>query len=496
MAEVFYDLSDAFQKMPAGAEKSALAMDIFGRSGSKMIQTLDNGKSGLQALGSELDSFGGLMDEEAINQAAEFNDSLDRLSATAKAVGKSVGLYLIPIVKAIVDRLQQWIVQNREIIKTRLAAFMDLLAKVVKGVWFAFEGLVNITWALARAIDFLFEKFGGLKFALAAVISLLGFFALGKASMGIYSIASAFATLGKAALAANLKAAAIPILIGALVAGVFLIIDDFIAYLDGRPSVLGFLVKNWDEYSAILKQTFDNVVLWLRDTLGKATTAILQFFGVPKEQADKLAASVQTAFDYTLAALTILFESIAELAGMAFDGLGYLIQGLSTAILALMDNPAQALIDFGNLVWDTIEGAFLMAADLIENSFINPVTGWFRDLWDGAMAGVDSFVAKVQGAFELVKSTVGGIAGFFGVNLDGPAGAPSAFSAPVSPFSLPQPAAGGQSKLQTNNLNVQVTVPPGTDPQVAGQIVQDALRKELDSIFFKTGADISPAVSY
>ena len=48
--QVLLDLADRFQAMPDGAEKAALAVDIFGKAGAEMIPFLNQGREGIGAL--------------------------------------------------------------------------------------------------------------------------------------------------------------------------------------------------------------------------------------------------------------------------------------------------------------------------------------------------------------------------------------------------------------------------------------------------------------
>ena len=78
--EVLYDLSDVFTAMPDGPEKTALAMDFFGKKlGTELIPLLNQGSAGLRAMCDEAERLGLVLNAEQAKAAAEFNDNLDRL---------------------------------------------------------------------------------------------------------------------------------------------------------------------------------------------------------------------------------------------------------------------------------------------------------------------------------------------------------------------------------------------------------------------------------
>jgi hypothetical protein len=94
--EVLLDIAEKFSQMRDGANKTALAMDIFGRSGAQIIPLLNQGRDGIQSFGDELQKFGGVITPEAAAQAGIFNDNLDRLKAAAAGAANQMAQSLLP----------------------------------------------------------------------------------------------------------------------------------------------------------------------------------------------------------------------------------------------------------------------------------------------------------------------------------------------------------------------------------------------------------------
>lgn len=104
--EVLYDLSDVFTAMPDGPEKTALAMDFFGKKlGTELIPLLNQGSAGLRAMGDEAERLGLVLNAEQAKAAAEFNDNLDRLGQLSKSVAVSIGNALIPALNGMLGKL-------------------------------------------------------------------------------------------------------------------------------------------------------------------------------------------------------------------------------------------------------------------------------------------------------------------------------------------------------------------------------------------------------
>ena len=70
--QLLSDIADRFQDLPDGPEKAAVAMDIFGRSGPKMITLLNGGSEAL-------DEFGFELSENFAKNSEEFNDNLTKV---------------------------------------------------------------------------------------------------------------------------------------------------------------------------------------------------------------------------------------------------------------------------------------------------------------------------------------------------------------------------------------------------------------------------------
>ncbi|BAO82911.1 hypothetical protein SMCB_0683 [Serpentinimonas maccroryi] len=94
--EVLLDLADRFKAMPDGAEKTALAIDAFGKSGADLIPFLNQGRDGVDALRTEMQAFGLEVSTKTAAQAATFNDSLDKLRLASGMVGNQIITSLLP----------------------------------------------------------------------------------------------------------------------------------------------------------------------------------------------------------------------------------------------------------------------------------------------------------------------------------------------------------------------------------------------------------------
>jgi hypothetical protein len=145
---IMMELADAFAKMPDGAKKTALAMQVFGKSGAELLPLLNSGADGLKDLRREAVNLGLVFGEEASRASEEFNDNVSRLGYRVKGLVYTLGKNFLPVADKVVATLSALIDENRELIKVKIAAFAD---KAIKALPQIKEGLVKV---VGGAVDF------------------------------------------------------------------------------------------------------------------------------------------------------------------------------------------------------------------------------------------------------------------------------------------------------------------------------------------------------
>lgn len=94
--QVLLDLAERFKAMPDGAEKTALAVQLFGKSGAELIPFLNQGRDGINELADEMQALGVQMSSETAAQAGNFNDALDKLKLATTSIGNQIIASLLP----------------------------------------------------------------------------------------------------------------------------------------------------------------------------------------------------------------------------------------------------------------------------------------------------------------------------------------------------------------------------------------------------------------
>lgn len=100
---VLAEIADKFAKMPDGAQKTALAMQLFGKSGAQLIPLLDKGSAGIQQFKDEAERLGLVLDDTTRANAEKFEESLKRLKAASEGAALQFTSGLLPTLNNLVD---------------------------------------------------------------------------------------------------------------------------------------------------------------------------------------------------------------------------------------------------------------------------------------------------------------------------------------------------------------------------------------------------------
>jgi hypothetical protein len=86
---VLLQVSDKFTKVVDPVEKAEVAVKLFGKSGADMVPFLDQGSKGLETMRKEAERLGIVLDADTAAKAGDFNDSLDRMTASLNGLAYS-----------------------------------------------------------------------------------------------------------------------------------------------------------------------------------------------------------------------------------------------------------------------------------------------------------------------------------------------------------------------------------------------------------------------
>jgi hypothetical protein len=165
--QIMLDVAGKFAGMKDGADKSRMAVQLFGKSGLEMIPFLNQGKDGIQALTKEAEKLGLVISKDAAAASERFNDNLDRLSMAGEGLKRSIGNNALPVLNFFVQSLTDAGTQGNSL-STSIKEFtsqknlerwaengaqvLAFMADAAKGVAVVFQDLGGAIGAGAAAI--------------------------------------------------------------------------------------------------------------------------------------------------------------------------------------------------------------------------------------------------------------------------------------------------------------------------------------------------------
>lgn len=93
---VLGEIADKFKIYQDGANKTALAVALFGHAGAKMIPLLNAGRDGLKDSADEAERFGLVLSKDVTDNAERFNDNLRRIGSFGDGVATIIAARLAP----------------------------------------------------------------------------------------------------------------------------------------------------------------------------------------------------------------------------------------------------------------------------------------------------------------------------------------------------------------------------------------------------------------
>ena len=254
-------IADRFASMPDGVEKSALAMDLFGRAGRDMIPFLNKGSAEIAKAAAMADKYGTVLSDVDVQLSNEFNDTIKESTLALKGLRNILGIDLIKVIKPLAEQFNAFISENRVRLAEKIRFVFDGMARFVQIVWKAMLALVE-------SVGGFLDTFGGLEKIALILETIAAVFLGGKLLYGIGSVVLAVWNAVAAFTAMDLAALAIPIAIGAIAVAVGLLIDDIITFFQGGDSYFGKFLANFPILGKAILGTFSLVKTAVMDVVG------------------------------------------------------------------------------------------------------------------------------------------------------------------------------------------------------------------------------------
>lgn len=216
--DLMLDVADAISQLSSQSQK----LELLNKLGidSSLLLSLEQGREAILAQRKEVQELGFILDKDATQSAANFNDEMLRIGTVVKGVSSAIGTKLMKQITPMIQAFVSWFKANKEILKQNLNSFFEKLTKTITVIF-------NIVRRVVNVVDAVAQSFGGW--------------------------ANAIGVVSAALLALNIRILLIPALILAAGAAIFLLIEDLVAFANGADSQLGALAKRSDNFRIALE---------------------------------------------------------------------------------------------------------------------------------------------------------------------------------------------------------------------------------------------------
>ena len=377
MSELLPKVADRFESMPNGAEKTALAMKLFGRAGADLIPFLNKGSKGLAELAKQSDKFGQTLNQKMVEDFLAARKNTRDWNLALEGLKIQIGAKLLPIL----TKLSLW--------------FTEKAIPAIQTVGEAFVRLTDGTASTGEKLTAIAVAAGPIALILAKIIPVVAM------------VVKAFGAFGLVSNPVGWVVLAIGAVIGALVL-LWNKSEGFRSFVEGvwkglqkigqaiadfwSGTVAPIVSEAWEQ----IKKTAQETWIAIRPTLEqwKAKAAELVAWWVANWP--QIQATIQVLWDQYLRPF------ISWMIGTGIPAIGWLVtawvNGFSTMVNFMRPAFVQAMTVI-TLLWRSIE----IATNIITTNFklIASVTSV---VWSGIRTAISV-------AVNVIKTTLGSIAG-------------------------------------------------------------------------------------
>jgi len=404
----------AFQGMEEGADKTALALQIFGqRGGLQLIPMLNQSAEATDELRQQAHALGMVMSDENIDAAQGFSNSMDTLSRTFTGVRNSIGAQLLPGFTMVTDGLTDLIAGNEGAADSIKAGAQEVVSSIsevlpqVLGVFMTIVGtaaeiapeiISTLIMGITDNLPALMESAASIITALLqGIVGALPALAEGAVSLVLALVAGILDNLPALLEAAILVVVtlvegisyALPELIPAIVEAVVTMVQ---ALIDNLPMILDAALQ---------------LVIGLAEGILAALPVLIEalpeiIIGI----VDFIIDSIPQIIDAGIRLLVSLVEALPEIIAAIVAAIPRIIDGIITAVIGaipqLIDAGIRLLVTLiENL--PTIITTIVTAIPQIITGIVSALVGNIDQI---IMAGVELFIALITNLPTIIVEIV------------------------------------------------------------------------------------------
>jgi len=179
----FKVLAERISKVEDPTLRAAIAMEVFGKAGTKLLPLMADGAAGINEMQEQARKLGLTVSTETARDAAELNDALGTLWKVLKQGVFTIGGALAPTIKELTERITRvvvsataWLKENKELVvwALKVATAVAVTGIAIIALGYTISGIGAALGLVAGIIGGIGTAFGLIGAAIAAVLSPVG----------------------------------------------------------------------------------------------------------------------------------------------------------------------------------------------------------------------------------------------------------------------------------------------------------------------------------
>lgn len=338
-------LGEIAGKMQGMDRKAAINMAQKLGLDRSLVPLLIKGKDALEAYRLEARELG-ITSEEDIAEAGRFADEYDRLKFTFLGAARGIAVQLMPQIREAITATRKWFVENRKVINSALGGWLKTISALLGTLWDWVSRIVGIGAQFAKWLTT--SKIGVV--LLAGAFGVLVKIVFYKYLMQAISL---FRFLAAALTVTNVAALLTTAILGLLIAGIVLLIDDFINFREGNDSLIGDLVKDFP---------------WLLDAISTVEQYVSAFSAFWMDIWNTLKQPLGELMGNIWSLISTISSGLWPIIKLVFQGLGIIIKAVLPLVISLFSTIVEGwvnIIGWATTAFNFIAGGWKMLFDVM-----------------------------------------------------------------------------------------------------------------------------------
>lgn len=153
--QVLPDIADRISAIENPTIKTALAMELFGKTGADLIEFLDRGGKGIEDLGDRAERLGIVLDSETTASAAAFKDQIDDTLFVLQGLATQIAVELLPSLTELLAVLVDFSTEgsNAAAIAEVISTAFEFAARAGAAVVAVVQGMTSQIIALYKTVE-------------------------------------------------------------------------------------------------------------------------------------------------------------------------------------------------------------------------------------------------------------------------------------------------------------------------------------------------------